>query len=452
MSVRRWWRIWRYPGMAWSSVAAVLISSLLSGSPNLSAQNSGSIRADNFSSLYLINPEMGFLRIDQPTLSLKALWSLPLTPKLSDVLPLCNARSGCIAAKNFRYDGRDQLFGVFPKNPEGESVLVRDTSNPAGGSAKREVPVPAGSYQVLGLRLPDFDLTGRMEIPQPQTEAPSILLTPDGRHLYIEYRDTKAQQAATAPTIAVVLDVYDAQTFKKESSIQQSALAAKYMSGDDLLDALFSNSAYFSSDGKYIFDGLNRIEISGGHAKKEWVNPLSSLTDVQRKVLAPYVKTVAAKPYYDFNIAESARGRTVVWMTDEKHTKLALWTTDLTTGADSPVIISPFGSIRLADDGSRIVVEESASRAKEGGAEADKSGRVTTFDAASGKQTGDFSSETLRGSAGERKSLCVSPEGALLVEATKENILLVDLNGQKVKAIPAAFPANPGTACIFVKQ
>lgn len=380
---------------------------------------------------------MDFLQIDLQLLSMKAMWNLPLTSKLSDVIPLCEARSGCIVAKDFRYDERGHLFAVFPKRQRQES------------ETEVEGAAAAGIYQVVGLRLPDFDVLGQLDIRQPQAEAPNVLLSPDGLRLYVEYRDAKAQQAVTDPTIVVVLDIYDARTFKKETSIRQSGSVAKYLAAEDVLDALFSNSAYFSSDGQYIFDGLNRIQIQDNQAKKETVNPISSLTDVQRKALTPYVKTVAGKPYYDFNVAESAGGRTVVWMSDEKRTKCALWATDLRTGADSPIIISPFGFSHLVAGGTKIVVEESVSRANEGAAETFKSGRILTFDVDSGKQTGGFSNEELKGSLGERRFICLSPDGTLLVEVTKQNILLVDLNGGKVKTLPVTFPANPGTSCVF---
>jgi hypothetical protein len=424
--------------MAMINVPMVLIFLSLAGGFELSAQAPGSYSNEKHSTLYLFNPEMDFLQIDLQALSLRAMWSLPLISKLSNVVPLCEARSGCIVARDFRYDEKRHLFAVFPKRQKTESEMA-------------EGAPPGGTYQVVGLSLPDFDVLGHLDIPQPQSEAPNVLLSPDGLHLYVEYRDTKAQQAAKDPTIAVVLDVNDARTLKTEASIRQSAPVEKYMAADDPLDALFSSSAYFSSDGQYIFDGLDRIQIKDNHAKKETVSPIPGLNDTQRKALTPYVKTVAGKPYFDFNVSESAGGRTVVWMSDEKHTKYALWTTDLRTSADTPVITSPFGFIHLVEDGSKIVVEESSGRAMEG-AETLKTGRILTFDVDSGKQTGDFSNEALKGSLGEHRSICLSPDGSLLVEVTKQNVLLVDLKAEKVKTLPVKFPANPGTTCLFTEQ
>jgi hypothetical protein len=425
--------------MARINVPMVLIVLSLAGGFELSAQTPGSNSNEKHTTLYLFDPEMDFLQIDLQLFSMRALWSLPLVSKLADVLPSCDVRSGCIVARDYRYDGRGHLFAVFPKRQK------QDSEKGAEGAT------PAGTYQVVGLRLPDFEVLGQLDVPQPQAEAPNVLLSPDGLHLYVEYRDSKAQQAAKDPIIVVVLDVNDARTFKTQTSIRQSAPVAKYLAAEDALDALFSGSAYFSSDGQYIFDGLNRIQIKDNQAKKETVNPIPGLTDVQRKALTPYVKTVAGKPYFDFNVAESAGGRTVVWMSDEKRTKYALWTTDLRTGADSPVIISPFGFIHLVEDGTKIVVEESAGRAKEG-TETLKTGRILTFDVDSGKQTGDFSNEALKGALGEHRSICMSSDGSLLVEVTKQNILLVDLKAEKVKTLPVKFPANPGTTCLFAEQ
>lgn len=395
--------------------------------------------------VYFLNPEMDFMKLEEKTLALQAYWSFPLTRGLSDVLPLCTARSNCLTAKNFSYDGRGRLWGVFPQSPT--SRPASDAKPASGGN-----PGELGDYQVIGMALPDFRIVARIPVPESKAEPPSLLVTPDGNNIFIEYRDARAESDAKEPSIVTVLDVYNARSLKKELSIHDSALVKDYESGADVLPSRFSSAAYFSADGKYIFDGLNRLEISGEHATKTFISPLTGLGDSQRAALAPFTKTVAGKPFYEFHNGDSASGRTLVWVTDTANAKLAIWTTDLRTGQDTPVIVSPFGLMHLSHDGSKVIVEETASKTVNGQSTAVKTGRVLIYDAGTGKQLNVVDSDSTRGPAAQHKTVCMTPDGERLFGVSREGVYAVSLSNGAAEKLHASFPANPGTTCVFAER
>jgi hypothetical protein len=394
--------------------------------------------------VYLFGPTGAFVKLNAESGEMEAYWMLYRTEGALTVLPRCREGATVDAGCNLIW-GRLQvaqdsgrIYGVFPVR---SSQTQRDDTL---------------EYQVAVFQLPELNLVGSLPIPQSQPEPPVLLLTPDGNRFFLSFRDPKAESQLTEPSIASLLEVYDASSLKKLSNWRDSAAIKDITALKAVLNTSFGEKAYFSADGKTIFDGLDVIEISGASPVRRYVNPLEKLSQQQLALLKDFEKIDPAtqRPWLDFAAGDSAAGRTVVHVANALFTRAAYWTVDLRTGMDSPIIIAPFGPAHLTPDGKtlllrRATVKKNANGAPEINGESD----FRLYDVASGKQTGQFENPALAGPLSTSRLLCISPSGNRAFFSSGKSVHVVGLpDGRSIREVGARSLEAAKASCVFAGE
>jgi hypothetical protein len=362
---------------------------------------------------------------------LTAYWNLSRTDGSSALLPICHegsyAGSGCdLISDSLEAGEAGRLYGVLP---------TKAAPDDSGG---RE-------YQVVVFQLPDMRIGVSVPIPGVQLVSPSLLLTPDGQRLFVSYQDRSAEAKATEPTIVSVLDIYDATSLKKLSSMRESvATKTTRVPGGTLVHtvdlplALLPQS-YFSPDAGMIFNGLLVKTIANSTITDHRVNPLEKLSAGQKEQLTPFqtIYPGTQTPYLNFGAADSAAGKTVVSVANASRNQAAYWTVDLRTSEVSSLIVAPWGVVHLTPDARLLLIQEAELKHADGQSapETYLKSKFWLYDVDTGKQVGEFTDAALAGSAFTNRLLCVSGSGKQFFFAVKDAVHIVRLPGGETSRV-----------------
>jgi hypothetical protein len=396
---------------------------------------SSSPKAPEFA--YFFTVDGSFLKLQANDGRVAADWNLSQIDGSSAALPPCQkvkayADPGCDVLFDRMQAGEGKLYGVFPTkaNPDEEGNRT---------------------YQVLVFQIPEMKIIGTIPIPQAQPQWPSFLLTPDGQRFFLNYRDRAAEKSATEPTVVSVVDVYSSSTLTKLSSMREEvATKVRRVPGGTLVQgfnlnvALLYNS-YFSSDGSTIFNGLRTAKISGSSMEAHNVNPLERLSAQQQEQLKPFqtIEAGSQKPYFNYGVADSAAGKTLIEVANASRTEAAYWTVDLPTSQLSPVFLAPLGVVRLTPDATQVLIQQSQVHNDGGGnvGETLLGAKFWLYDVASGNKIGEFSDADVAGPFSSNRLLCFSSDGKQFFYAVNNSIYVVSLpSGATVRAIETGLP------------
>jgi hypothetical protein len=375
-----------------------------------------------------------FIRINVGQPAVSELWALPLVEGLGKSLPAyipagSNSAAGVWSAGPWRADSRaGRLYGVFPtKESDGED----------------------GSYQILRLTLPRFELVGRTGLPL-TSGRPTILLTPDAEQLFVSY--TPRPDGAARPVVRVV-DVYEAATLQKIRSIRETVELGK---GAARAGAAFSERASFSKDGALIYDGLSKVSVGTEQMTRKTVRWMPLLSPEQRDKLRPFeqLNQAIGKPWLPFRFSESVDGvGLVIFYHDARSAILSL---DLTNERVLSLSDGPAARAVVLPGGKRALCEEIEWRADSPGGQTRgyKTGRFFILDVYSGKRVEEFSAPELAGYEQDHKVLAVAESGSKAVYLAGGNLYVMTLqpNHRSIARIQSDFAASAWTECVFANR
>lgn len=392
--------------------------------------------------VYFFGSAGEFLKLDAANLGTFAQWLLPRLPSAADLLPPYSpphtrGNYGRWIPSSLRFDGKyGRIYGVFPK--------------PYGAAAPS-----SEALQVLGLQLPFMDVLGQAGFPLGLDTPPSILVSPDGRRIFAGYWEPVPTGTPTG-TLVRVLEIYTGGKLAKEQSLRETVSREDYMQAKALVNTLFSPDAYFSQDGKTVFDGTSRIEVGPQGWFKSRVNPLGALTVQQRAQLRAFGERGENEPPpQEWAVSDSAAGRTLVFSINRTHTRAVFWTVDLMTENVTSFIDGPIAVGHLSPDGKRVVLEEAELRLSGPPVNNYRTGRFLVFDVDSGQQVGEVRHEELAGF--HSRSLCIYPDGSAMFylagEKEPQSIYRIELTGNaRPMRINSSFPADEFTQCVFADR
>lgn len=345
----------------------------------------------------------------------------------------------------FRYDkSSGRLYGIFPKTIESDKTTA---------------------YQIIVLQLPTMDVVGTIPFPKDLPDLPRILISSDGQKLVVRYRDPLVEKNASNKIIASIIDIYDTATLKKVETIRESTDKDAYSMARTLMHTYFSNDAYFSQDGKTIYDKefrFYRINLIDGKMVKEYIDPLQVLTEKQKEKLRSfeYMNPVTKKATMNIGISDSAAGWILVRISDQARTRKSMFTLDLETQEMSPVTDLPGDAITyLSPDGKRIIAEEiemkkeSISGKEE--TKAYRTGKKRIYDAVNGKKIKDFSKkEHLAGyQSSSDKNLCMTPDGKYMFVSKQNELYFVNLDADTSPVkLNVGFDVRDGILCVVADR
>jgi len=407
-----------------------------------SNENVDTDRNDKNRFIYLFEEYAQFMKIDFKENAVAGYWSLADIRQSEKIFPNCAADSNppcaVVFPETMRYDPRrHRLYGAFPLSEWGTTKRTR--------------------FRILALQLPDFAVVGEIPIPQPQDTPPVVLLTPDGNQVLVGYSDHAAEANAPKPMVAVVLDSYNADGFTKMWSRKEAAPRESLQLLKSVLNSSFTSKAYFSSNGGFIFDGLERISVVGQTFAKSYAKPLDGLSTADRKRLSPFADNPAAeKPFFNYGVGESAAGRTIVRLTNRAATETAFWTVDLASRQTSPLIVGPFSALHLTSNGTFVVAEAmkySGEAGKAPSGELRKTGLFQVYDVKSGELLREFHLPAVAGAATQNTLLGITPGGDEFFYSAKGHLYSVSLEtGRVLMDVNTLFLHGPLSSGIFTAQ
>ncbi len=388
-----------------------------------------------------------FLKLDTKDFSVDAQWTLPRINGVARLLPPDIPRGakkahGYWIAESLAYDKTfHRLYGIFPTpgvtSPEWELNRM---------------------YEMLVFRLPTLEVEIKIDLAQGLKGPPSLLVSPNGGRLFLSYgvRPTKEEKAKGL--MVNVLDIYDTRTLRKVHTIREKTDRRAFMKAKAVINTSFSKNAYFSSDGKTIYDGLKAISVNGNEfVKRKSINPLKALAPSQRAKLRPYERMDPADRIrrLRFGWPVSRNGRTVLRVSDQSRSTSAYWTIDLDTSEVSPVIEAPLSVGHITPDGTKLVLEELRVPRKQVPGEPTprptKTGRVLIYDVDSGDRVKDFRWPEL---SGRSLLLCIAPNSDMLFYADSSGRLYTVQVSPDIalRAVSSTFIGDRWTDCIFADR
>ena len=432
------WRGWC------SRVAAMLGAALLCSGllPSTQSTRAGQATAASGHFAYLFDQSGAFAKIGLSDRSIAAYWNLAWANSAGSKIPNCRGANFADPACNLLFGGLQEsgrnLYGVFP---------TADSVGRGGNNL---------NFQVVKIELPEMMLSDVAAIPQAQAEWPPLVVDPAKNRVFVSYRDAENEKKMTEPTIISVVDVYDGKNLKKLATLRESTSIRDIRSLRSNPGTVFGYKAYFSPDGKTIFEGLYVTAVSERAMIKRYVNPLDKLSPEQRDRLKPYQRKdpISQKPSFDFAAGDSAAGRTVVRISDAARGQAAYWTVDLNSGDVSPVIIARFGIDHLSPDGRLLLIQGGEVKKSDSGAnELMGAPAFWIYDVATGKQLGQFQIKSLPESAAESEFSCISASGEHLIVAAKGTVALLSVpDGNAVAEFRTTPLGHPAGGCVFVDK
>ena len=400
---------------------------------------------------YFFAPNGSFVKLVDADGRLAAYWNLSRTDGSSALLPVCHegsyAGSGCdLILDSLQTTEAGRLYGVLP---------TKAAPNEAGN---RE-------YQVVVFQLPDLRIVGSIPVPGIQLVSPSLLLTPDGQRVFVSYQDRGAENKTTEPAIVSVLDIYDAATLKKLSSMRDSvATQTKRVPGGTLVHtvdlplALLPHS-YFSPDASVIFNELLVKTIANSEITDHRVNPLEKLSSGQQELLKPFKAPYPGTntPYLNYGAGDSAAGKTVLRAVSPSLAEAVYWIVDLRTSEISPpdrLIMAPFGVPHLTPDARLLLIQEAEVKSSSGKAGEMRLGpKFRLYDVATGTLVKEFSDATLAGPSSSNRVLCFSTSGERLFYAVRDSVHLISLpGGESLRVLQTDMPDLPKATCVLADR
>jgi len=308
------------------------------------------------------------------------------------------------------------------------------------------------AYQVLILQMPEMKIVGSLPIAQAQPEPPKLLLTPDGKRLFVQLRDPRGESQLSEPSIASIVEIYDTSSLKPIANIREVAKLRDVRTLKTIVNTAFGADAYFDAAADMMFDELTVTAIGDNSMRRQFINPLEKLSSEDRGRLKNFeaIDAVTHKPWLDFVSGGSAAGRTLVRVNNILLKQAAYWTVDLRSGEDSPVILAPFSIAQLTPDGQFLLLNEAKVSEND-----ENPGLLTTkifrlYEVSTGKQISEFQNEDLVGSVSTNRLLCISAANKRVVFANGKKIRVIDLaDGKTIAQVETRTLESSMATCLF---
>jgi len=321
----------------------------------------------------------------------------------------------------------------------GQLYFLTPGAAPGDEPESGEEATDSSEFAVWVIQLADLKLVKKIEIPTSR-QTPTILLTPDGKMLFMGYDGGDAKHW-TVETI-------DATTLAKISAVKDT--------GDNILDDYFPTSASFAQSGKFIVNGNMRIWMEGRQFRVEDFDPRTKLTAADLKKLSEFLKTdTKGQKFVPATAVVEApvKDKMLECVLNDAETETGFWTVDMETGDNSPaVVIKSFAKARLIGDGKDFAVFEGrmSPATAEAGPKFLSTGRISIYKVDSGMLAREFKIDELRG---DGEMLCSSGDGTLAAYRHEKKLMILNLQTGRVTRVEGTiteFP-QPGYqgACAF---
>jgi hypothetical protein len=232
--------------------------------------------------------------------------------------------------------------------------------------------------RIIIVELPDFKLVGRIDLDHFIVSSVNLLLTPDGRRLFVSYDFSQNDK----DNYVFVREAYDTQSFKLLET-KRAVIQRNQRTPDAGRGFKFSAQARFSEDGQTIFDedvGSSYPQAFGGEEYMITGEQVSKRKKPDWPVAVKEFKAKNAGYSPVWSLASPAR----VILLDLKHHEVVIEIRDSQTGKYSPKKVNgdPFTT-----------------------------GRIVFYDAASGGRLREL---TMKDLAGDNPNiLCLTPDGRI---------------------------------------
>jgi len=286
------------------------------------------------------------------------------------------------------------------------------------------------NFEVVAVRLPGMEASLRADV---SFSEPIVLVSLDGSRLLASYELSSSDKKQDELGFGV--SIFSASTLKLLGKIRETTTRDAYLAGY-VVNATFSDQAYFSPDGKTIYDHFFQIKFDGQKLSREEVDPVALLVKSVDKSLGPYalVDTQTKAPTFDVTALDSAAGRILVALNVGRDSPQALMIINLENQTFSPPIkvgkaIVP--ATHLTPDGKQIVIEESEVRHRNGAKPDEpqealfKTGRLTILDAATSAKPREIAAPEISGF--DTHLLCISSNGGAAFFSHDGHLYRVDL-------------------------
>ena len=341
-----------------------------------------------------------------------------------------NVVDGCLCS-SLRFDAsRGLLYGVFPK----EERLTEDG---------------ARHYRIIAVQLPNLKSAGVIEIEPPLESPPALLVSNDGRKLFVSYL-IPAGEDQPARSVGVIT-TYDTGSLKVIESFRQPA--TKDQGQDAGGPVYFSEDAYLGEDGRTIYDRDRIITIADQTATVRSLDRDRILDDSQSSQLRSLEirNPDTGKPYLAVKYADSAAGRALLFGGSAPEAGDVFFTVGLNDYRASAIIKGPLATsstLHLTPDARRIVVEEIERQSDN--RRTSRTGRALVYDVASGKEIREFRNAQL--SDPGSRLLSITPDGSTIFFAVADGLLVADLASGLAENPKAAFQVDQWTRAVFADR
>jgi len=312
---------------------------------------------------------------------------------------------------NVLYDAKTQrIFAAVP----GEATAT-DFSN----------------FSILVIRIPNFELIGKIPFPSEVNELPSIALSPDGQQLFSNCIFPNGKEEVS------LLDVYTTSDLKKLRSFRETMPISNYVTGTSFGNK-FGPSAYASSDGKTIYEGEyfpSKLTLSTSSSTTESLG-----REYSGPVVGGKVQRIEVDP--------SSHERSISVFDLESNRVIG-----------SKIHIPPSGNQFLSSDGKRLVFLGTRIDREERPTGGTKgvgylTGELIVYYVADGTEIRTLTLPSLAGEMGTYRMLCMSPDGEhLIFQAGKTALFdVAPTSPSGAQAIPVRMNLGESPRCIFTTE
>ena len=383
-------------------------------------------------SVLLLNARGDFLRFDRATRATRALWSLPAVRGFAERI-VSGAFDGAPVA-GFAYSPSDQVaYLVLPETA-------------------RLDPDGTRRYRVVAAHLPGFEIQGEYRVPQPQAAYPQVLLSNDGRQLFVQWSDRAAEAAAGGRMY--VFRISPLSTPGLEASGQ---LAAASAAEPGRLLPIFSPQASFDPTGSAVIDRDRIIRFQGTSFSAEALKIPFSPPQLER--IARYAPAgKSGSPEYLVTTADVREGRLLVRVTaDAPSVRTELLSVRKALGENGPeegsLFEAPQGQAHLLPGGRNVLVREVDGAMRRPASAIRYTGRIQIWDAVRGERLTELSNERLAGPYESARFLCASPDSKQLIFRSQEGRpVVVEPATGKVWSPEAELTLDVDGHCAFLED
>ncbi len=387
-----------------------------------------------------------FLKVDTETMSIGNQGCLARTNSLASIIPDClRSPQNYWSIGRVLYDiNSSNLYFTLPQKD-------------------RSIQKP----QIIILMLPSFEIIKTITPLDSYPYTPQILLTPDGKKLFVKYRDLVAEKKEANKIYVDILDIYETNTFRKIKTYKETTNSEEIRMLKAKSNISFSNNAYFGKDGKTIYDRRYIIRLLDDKFEKEEINVRSYLSEAERIQLYRFKGIDPKSASFPFGIVDSKNGCVLISGSNKKGENL-FFTINLENRKVSPFIqISFTVSFEFSQDGTTIVFEKLETRGKEKIEEVVigktvkrdrdvqyKTGKIFEYDIASGKLLKEIDeTKELSGRYETNGIICISPDNKYLFYNANGTLYAVNLIGDVPPLkINASFKVNRNTTYVFTDK